>query len=518
VSDEPSASPTRESYADELVAAGFSDDGHRLRGAVRWADADGIPRDTKIEIIIDDRFPFAPPIVRIIDSDRSLDLTFHVERPEADVPEGVSGNLCLWENDWAVDRAPWRTPAALLARVAGWLDETAAGWPGDEACDLERYLPRASDALVLYRSDQLAGVDRAARQVEPGPNGTVAVTDRLARTTPKNRTRPRRKDAASAWVEDVGQLTRPLTCWEDVQAVLGDPEAVRRAVADRSVGYLLLRYGRGNSTSVLVTRVKYDGAEIAVEACESADEAPEALELRAGPAAVSLRDTSVAVIGCGAVGSFVADLLYRSGVRDMGLFDPERLRPGNVVRHLGTLDDVGQLKVHVVQNRLRRVAGDISEVHAYGYSIVDLAQARKLVSTYDIVLDATANPRATSLLAAAAQERLGQGAATVLSVCVQRKGDVVRVDRMPVHDGETYLPPLEWLDDTPVLADAGCGSPVAVTPPGAVLAAARLAAEVVSAEAAEPGRTPASIVEVSRPQPEPEFQVVGRMTSPPAAR
>ncbi|WP_375432785.1 hypothetical protein [uncultured Friedmanniella sp.] len=77
-----------------------------------------------------------------------LDLTFHVDRP---APGQILGNLCLWEDSWSADVAPWLEAQTVLDRIAHWLRRTALGWPGDRACDLERYLPR-KDTLVLYDS------------------------------------------------------------------------------------------------------------------------------------------------------------------------------------------------------------------------------------------------------------------------------------------------------------------------------------------------------------------------------
>jgi hypothetical protein len=125
----------------------------------------------RIEVEPDDRFPFAPPAVRVIDSGADLKLTFHIERPAR---SGLSGNLCLWDsNSHPVDDAPWRDPQVLLDRVRGWLDQTAAGWPGDDVCDLERYLKPDTTALVLYNADVLAdvvGVVKTAKDPTRAPS------------------------------------------------------------------------------------------------------------------------------------------------------------------------------------------------------------------------------------------------------------------------------------------------------------------------------------------------------------
>ena len=133
-----------------------------------------------------------------------------------------------------------------------------------------------------------------------------------------------------------------------------------------------------------------------------------------------------------------------------------------------------------------------------------------------MVLDATGSGRASSLLAVAA-DRLGRGTGhTVVSVCAQREGQVVRVDRMPLRRGEVHLPDLPVREHTEQLREGGCGSPVSATPPGAVTAAAELAHRVVLDEATRACLHPASMVEVRTPQPEPLYQEPGLATSLPA--
>ena len=136
----PSSADT-DLWRENLVALGFSDDGERLRGPVSWEDPASGQVTARVEITPAETFPFAPPRVVMLDAGAPLEVTFHIN---------CDGSLCLWENDWAVDEAPWRDPQTLLRRIAGWLENTASGWPGDDVCDLERYLEQDQDNLVLY--------------------------------------------------------------------------------------------------------------------------------------------------------------------------------------------------------------------------------------------------------------------------------------------------------------------------------------------------------------------------------
>jgi hypothetical protein len=60
----------------------------------------------------------------------------------------------------------------------------------------------------------------------------------------------------------------------------------------------------------------------------------------------------VALIGVGALGSAVGEILVRGGCREVTVVDPESLHIGNVVRHTLTASDVGELKATAVARRL----------------------------------------------------------------------------------------------------------------------------------------------------------------------
>jgi hypothetical protein len=69
-----------------------------------------------------------------------------------------------------------------------------------------------------------------------------------------------------------------------------------------------------------------------------------------------LRRAKVLVVGCGALGSAVAELMVREGVNDLQLLDPDLLEAGNLVRHTLTLDDVCGLKASRLAARLNKVS------------------------------------------------------------------------------------------------------------------------------------------------------------------
>ena len=434
---------TAQLWREHLIAHGFTDKGTVLRGSVTWHHPFIGAATALVEIEPDERFPFAPPQVRVLDPGTPLDITFHVERPRhPDTP----GNLCLWEDDWPVDMAPWQHPNTLLERITGWLEKTAAGWPGDDDCDLERYLEHDA-TLVLYDADLLAPIHNETVRVEQTAGSsttgtsTVVITNTRRQLPQHRRGRPSRKDRGLAWVSDIGEVSSPIRGWPDLEAALGDRAVpVARCIALGMVDWLLIRYRRGHRPGVLAVRASRTTSDIQLRACESADRSRVTRLMRAGEQAPQLGDAAIAVVGCGALGSFAADQLFRSGARHLTLVDGERLRPGNVVRHLAGTSYVGWYKVDAVRDCLSHIDDDTAAIYVQRTQLRTLAEATALVSRHGVVLDATANARAGSLLASAATIAPGH---TVLSACVQRSGDVIRVDQLPGPSNEKHLPPLE---------------------------------------------------------------------------
>ena len=66
-----------------------------------------------------------------------------------------------------------------------------------------------------------------------------------------------------------------------------------------------------------------------------------------------LKLKSVAVIGCGALGSKIADILAKAGIGRLELTDNERLEINNSIRHVLGIDKNGLFKVHGLTQHLR---------------------------------------------------------------------------------------------------------------------------------------------------------------------
>ena len=102
---------------------------------------------------------------------------------------------------------------------------------------------------------------------------------------------------------------------------------------------------------------------------------------------------SVLLIGAGAVGSVLGELLVRAGVRQLTIMDADRFSAGNLVRHTLLLENIGEVKAAKLAGRLNSAS-----IHATVESIdaefptVELDH-RDIVWGCDVVIDCTGSDR-----------------------------------------------------------------------------------------------------------------------------
>jgi len=197
---------------------------------------------------------------------------------------------------------------------------------------------------------------------------------------------------------------------------------------------------------------------------------------RQGDLQALLVKKNVAVVGCGAVGSFLAEQLARSGVGLLTLVDGERLRYGNCIRHLADAHYVNGNKAQAVKDIL--VERDLMEASQVVVKNADLSRqnAAELFEQHDLVVDATADSRVYALL----DYLGGPSRQQWVSVALHRRGNVVRVDRLgPGTDAWEERPPPVIESGDGGVSETGCGDPVSPAPPTSVIAAAALACRMV---------------------------------------
>ena len=81
-----------------------------------------------------------------------------------------------------------------------------------------------------------------------------------------------------------------------------------------------------------------------------------------------VQSTSIAFFGCGALGSFVSELLARGGVKQLNLFDPDFLKFGNLCRHTLDGSSVGFNKAKELAAMLSR-ANPTSKINGHAIRI-----------------------------------------------------------------------------------------------------------------------------------------------------
>jgi len=123
---------------------------------------------------------------------------------------------------------------------------------------------------------------------------------------------------------------------------------------------------------------------------------PNRLQAR-GSFSLNLRSKSVALIGAGALGAAVAEILVRGGVSDMLIVDHDDLEAGNLVRHTLTGADLGCNKATAISARLQR-ASPMSRISTHAASLPRGAALRKLLEPFDIVLECTGEDDVLRLL------------------------------------------------------------------------------------------------------------------------
>ena len=104
------------------------------------------------------------------------------------------------------------------------------------------------------------------------------------------------------------------------------------------------------------------------------------------------------IIGAGAIGSVVSELLARAGVRDITVVDPDRLEVGNLVRHTLLSSDIGQPKASGLGDRLddATVHTNVSAIDS-AFPPADRDQA-ELMRGCDVVIDATGEDTVPALM------------------------------------------------------------------------------------------------------------------------
>ena len=97
----------------------------------------------------------------------------------------------------------------------------------------------------------------------------------------------------------------------------------------------------------------------------------------------------VSLWGCGALGSHVAEMLIRIGVKRLILRDCTRVKPGVITRQLYEDLDIGYAKAFMLANRLRRIRPE-TVIESYSENVLVSPLEETWTDRADIILDTTA--------------------------------------------------------------------------------------------------------------------------------
>ncbi len=406
--------------------------------------------DRSVRIEFHAAYPGRPPHVWVAD----MPLTWHQEH---------DGRLCLWSQT-SPGHFPWLQRGALVAKIKDWVEAADANWAGaDVDLDLERYWKPSHrfELLVLPNVDRLGPWVRLAHETSQNLLKFESIMVR-----PRQGTRGGRYKYAL--IVDIMEPALPPREWGDIEARLVDGRGVLEAMTSHRADVLVVRYTLAGKRGAF--GLEYVGGKPGNPKFQSvtiAQDGDDYRQLRSGHLAATLKDKTVAIVGLGSVGSFVADALARAGVGDFILVDYSRLRPGHLPRYAFD-GPLGWRKVDAVAMALQSRGATTRAVRDF---FTHLEPARTLVDAADCVIDATGNEVVTALLGSAATESGKKFVCTYLA----NDGQDLVAEILPTADGTAYLPPDDRSRLAPDGYESGCGDAVSPTAPYAVQEAALMA-------------------------------------------
>lgn len=223
---------------------------------------------------------------------------------------------------------------------------------------------------------------------------------------------------------------------------------------------------------------------------------PERLQAR-GRLPAGLRGARVAIIGAGALGATVSELMVRAGVTNVGLIDPDVLVAGNISRHSATLANVGTAKVTAVATRLQQIS-PYANVTAIAEAVpTDQSVLVETLGPYDVIVDCTGADDVLFLLSDAWWPTPKVFASFSLGYAGRRLFAFgVFAHQFPgAHFKDTLAPWLAdeatvWSANDEVLEGAGCWSPLFPARADDVMLACAMCIKELEHLVAEPAATP----------------------------
>jgi hypothetical protein len=110
------------------------------------------------------------------------------------------------------------------------------------------------------------------------------------------------------------------------------------------------------------------------------------LKIRGGDGKVEFLDSKVAIIGCGALGSHIAQSIFELGIQNLLLVDYDILSFENINRHLCGANYIGQKKTAAVKNLLE-MHYPTSFINIYNDDVISLLRVSPhILNSYDLII------------------------------------------------------------------------------------------------------------------------------------
>ncbi len=205
---------------------------------------------------------------------------------------------------------------------------------------------------------------------------------------------------------DVTQRHQHLTFWE----IEGHDVAKLRAA---SIACQFSNHYRREDTpeefqalinSVFETLIRWRN-EARVRWCSVIENRPEIVTRRdEGTAMDWFRGKRVALWGCGAIGSLIAEHLARAGIAELTLYDRNHVTPGVLVRQNFSAADTNEPKATALASRVQSIAPNVKVFARIEDIVFQTLTRTDWDADIDVVVDATASLRVRSKLEAVLKE------------------------------------------------------------------------------------------------------------------
>ena len=181
--------------------------------------------------------------------------------------------------------------------------------------------------------------------------------------------------------EEGGCALQHLAVWE----ILGQD-------ADKLRELHVARDGDGvHAREEAIEEVAKWSVEAKVGWCEVREMRPEVTRRRDHTSPMAwFRDKRIAIWGCGAIGTHVAESVVRAGATRIQLVDNQKVAPGLLVRQGFEDADIGRWKTDALADRLRRIEPDL-EIEKLSENLIQRVSEANAISDVDLVIDCTAS-------------------------------------------------------------------------------------------------------------------------------